>query len=181
MTAVVVTVVTRRWRRGGDGGVRVGLDGCGGDGGADGHLLGFLLGQRALMLADVDAGEDGACTPGWEVTMGGDAGFRSPSFMPWSAWRLCIILLGRLLCCNGGVLLLCVTTLGSYNVSGFVRSSASDVRTNMPTRIHCEVAMVVTTAGSPGRPCSIFEIVISPVKRPGKTSAIKRAFICRIR
>ena len=64
MTAVVGTVETCRWRRGGDGGERVGVDGCGDDGDADGHLLEFLLGQRALMLTDVDAGKDGACTPG---------------------------------------------------------------------------------------------------------------------
>ena len=99
-----------------------------------GSLLGFLLGQRALMLADVDAGEDGACTPGWEVTMGGSAGFRSPSLMPWSAWKRCMMLLGRLLCWNVGVLLLCVATLESYDESDFVRTSVSSVRTDMPTR-----------------------------------------------
>ena len=134
MTAVVGTVETCRWRRGGDGGERVGDDCCGGDGGVDGFMLGFLLGQRALMLADVDTGEDGACTPRWEVTMGGNAGFRSPSLMPWSAWKRCSMLLGRLLCWNVGVLLLCVATLESYDESDFVRTSVSSVRTDMPTR-----------------------------------------------
>ena len=45
-------------------------------------------------------------------------------------------------------------------MSEFVRTSTSKVRTHVPERRIYEIVVVVTTAGSPGRPCSIFEIVI---------------------